>query len=76
MIYSLTAAIVAALYSHWWSTPFLLIYTGGFGMMVGVGLWQAWRNRPRSAVQYTDAVKEKPGFNYTEDRVSVCTDAN
>ncbi len=48
--YSLLTIGVAIARNHLWSVPFLLIYAGGFGLMVTIALWQAWhahRSRTR-----------------------------
>lgn len=44
--YALLTAFVAIRTENWWSLPFMLVYAGGYGLMVGVGFWQA----PRPAV--------------------------
>jgi cellulose synthase/poly-beta-1,6-N-acetylglucosamine synthase-like glycosyltransferase len=41
--YALLAVYTALDTGKWWSAPFLLIYAGGYGLMVAVGLWQARR---------------------------------
>jgi cellulose synthase/poly-beta-1,6-N-acetylglucosamine synthase-like glycosyltransferase len=46
-LYALAACIVAAISQQYGSIPFLLIYAAGFGLMVGVELWQAWQTRRR-----------------------------
>jgi cellulose synthase/poly-beta-1,6-N-acetylglucosamine synthase-like glycosyltransferase len=46
--YALLAVVVAVARGHYYAAPFLLLYVGGFGMMVVVGLAQGWqRQRPR-----------------------------
>jgi cellulose synthase/poly-beta-1,6-N-acetylglucosamine synthase-like glycosyltransferase len=52
MLYALLTAWTAMTVGKWLSAPFLLIYAGGFGLMVFVGLWQA---RP--------APKQRPAIN-------------
>jgi len=49
-LYALAAVAVAALRAEWWAIPFMLLYVGGFGLMVGLGLWQAWQARPHRRV--------------------------
>ncbi len=47
LLYAIASVIVALVLQKWWSIPFLLVYVGGFGMMVASSLWQAynaWRN--------------------------------
>ncbi len=41
-LYALAAVGLAAYLERWWSIPFLAIYAGGYGLMAGVALWQAW----------------------------------
>lgn len=41
--YALMALYTAFHVGNWWSAPFLMIYAGGYGLMVVVGLWQARR---------------------------------
>lgn len=43
--YALCAVGVALAQGYWTLGAFLLIYVGGFGLMVGLGLWQAWPQR-------------------------------
>lgn len=40
-LYASLTVVTAVLVDKWWSVPFLLIYTGGYGSMVSIGLWQA-----------------------------------
>jgi cellulose synthase/poly-beta-1,6-N-acetylglucosamine synthase-like glycosyltransferase len=42
-LYAVATIIVAWTQGHRGSTPFLAVYAAGFGLMVGVELWQAWR---------------------------------
>jgi hypothetical protein len=44
-VYSLVTIAVAMAQGHGGTAPFLGIYAAGFGLMVGVELWQAWRGR-------------------------------
>lgn len=47
MLYALAAFGVAASADNWWSAVFIGLYVVGFGLMVGVGVWQAaQRGRP------------------------------
>lgn len=49
-VYALCAVGVAFAQGHWTLGVFLTIYVGGFGLLVAVGLWQAWPQRtPASA---------------------------
>jgi len=41
-IYAIATIFVAYTRGHQGTIPFLLIYAAGFGLMVGVELWQAW----------------------------------
>jgi hypothetical protein len=41
--YALATVVVAVATGNPWSTPFLLIYAGGYGSMVAIGVWQARR---------------------------------
>jgi cellulose synthase/poly-beta-1,6-N-acetylglucosamine synthase-like glycosyltransferase len=54
LLYSLSAMAVAIFHGKWWTVPFLGIYVGGFGLMVGIGLWQAWQARPRRKSSLAD----------------------
>jgi hypothetical protein len=45
LLYALLTVTVAADAGKWWSIPFLLIYAGGYALMVIVGLWQARRGQ-------------------------------
>jgi cellulose synthase/poly-beta-1,6-N-acetylglucosamine synthase-like glycosyltransferase len=45
MLYALLTIYVALTQRHKGAAPFLAIYAAGFGLMVGVELWQAWRRR-------------------------------
>ncbi|MEZ4863966.1 MAG: glycosyltransferase [Caldilineaceae bacterium] len=53
--YALYAVITAVMAGKWTLGAFLAIYVGGFALMIGVELWQAWprrsKGRPRSAQQ-------------------------
>jgi cellulose synthase/poly-beta-1,6-N-acetylglucosamine synthase-like glycosyltransferase len=42
-LYALVTIVVALTQGHRGAAPFLAIYAAGFGLMVGVELWQAWR---------------------------------
>jgi len=44
-IYALITIYVALTQGHSGAAPFLAIYAAGFGLMVGVELWQAWGRR-------------------------------
>jgi len=44
-LYSLATIFVALTQRHAGAAPFLSIYAAGFGLMVGVELWQAWKMR-------------------------------
>lgn len=44
-LYAVIAIVVALTQGHSGAAPFLTIYAAGFGLMVGVELWQAWRKR-------------------------------
>lgn len=44
-VYSVITIIVAITQGHGGAAPFLGIYAAGFGLMIGVELWQAWRGR-------------------------------
>lgn len=56
-LYALGAVGVAFAQGHWTLAAFLAIYVGGFGLMVVVGLWQAWPQRTQlpSATQQQSA---------------------
>jgi cellulose synthase/poly-beta-1,6-N-acetylglucosamine synthase-like glycosyltransferase len=41
--YALLTVAVALLHDKPWSIPFMLLYAGGYGLMVGVSAWQARR---------------------------------
>ncbi len=43
--YALLTVAVALWRGHYYAAPFLLLYVGGFGMMVVVGLAQGWRRQ-------------------------------
>ncbi len=45
--YALITVVLGAAQGQWGTVLFLSLYAAGFGMMAGVGLWQAWRSRPR-----------------------------
>jgi cellulose synthase/poly-beta-1,6-N-acetylglucosamine synthase-like glycosyltransferase len=42
-LYAIVTIIVAFTQGHRGAIPFLAIYAAGYGLMVGVELWQAWR---------------------------------
>ena len=44
-LYGLGSVFLAAAQGKWWSVPFLLLYTAGFGLMVGMGVGQSLRLR-------------------------------
>jgi hypothetical protein len=44
-LYAIAAIVVALTQGHRGAAPFLAIYAAGFGLMVGVELWQEWRGR-------------------------------
>lgn len=44
-LYAIVAIIVALTQGHGGAAPFLFIYAAGYGLMVGVELWQAWKRR-------------------------------
>lgn len=53
LLYALVSAGSAAWLGKWWSVLFLLLYAGGFGLMVTVGWWQGrsqGQSRPLSPV--------------------------
>jgi cellulose synthase/poly-beta-1,6-N-acetylglucosamine synthase-like glycosyltransferase len=57
--YALASAGVAMCQERWWSLPFLLIYFGGYSVMVAVGVSQALALRPR---QRTSNERQPLGF--------------
>jgi cellulose synthase/poly-beta-1,6-N-acetylglucosamine synthase-like glycosyltransferase len=44
-VYAIVTIFVALTQRHAGAAPFLMIYAAGYGLMVGVELWQAWRGR-------------------------------
>ncbi len=56
-VYALCTVVVAVADQKWAMGAFLAIYAGGFAVMVGVGLWQAWpqRAKPQSPSQQQSA---------------------
>lgn len=44
--YALLTVAVALWRGHYYAAPFLLLYVGGFGMMVVVGIVQGWQRQP------------------------------
>lgn len=44
--YALLTVAVALWRGHYYAAPFLLLYVGGFGMMVVIGVVQSWQRRP------------------------------
>jgi cellulose synthase/poly-beta-1,6-N-acetylglucosamine synthase-like glycosyltransferase len=61
--YALLTVAVALWRGHYYAAPFLLLYVGGFGMMVVVGLAQGWqrhppRRRPRKQPRPASVVAE------------------
>lgn len=65
LLYAALTACIAAGQGKWWSVPFLLIYVGGYGCMVMVGLWQV-RGGGFLRAEPVQKVNE-----YTGDRVRV-----
>ena len=43
-LYALLTIFMAWSRGNLWSIPFIFLYVAGFGLMVGVELWQAWRS--------------------------------
>ena len=48
LVYAVLTTWLAAHQAQWMLSGYLLLYVGGFGLLIGVSLWQA---RPRRAVQ-------------------------
>lgn len=48
LLYALAACAGAWNRGNLWAIPFLLLYVAGFGLMVGLGLWEALQARIRS----------------------------
>ena len=44
-LYAFCTFLIALTQGHWMLGAFLLIYVGGFALMVGATLWQAWPQR-------------------------------
>jgi len=44
--YALLTVAAALVRGHYYAAPFLLLYVGGFGMMVVVGIAQSWQRQP------------------------------
>ena len=69
MIYALGLAGYAVTIDKWWSMPFMLLYAGGFALVIGVELWQSRaarvRRRRTPATQYSD----RHGVEYNKDGV-------
>jgi len=42
-LYALITASVAIMLGKWWSLPFIMLYAASFGLMAGVGFWQAYQ---------------------------------
>jgi hypothetical protein len=48
-LYALAAVLLGAAQNQWGTAVFLSLYAAGFGVMAGVGFWQAWQSRPQPA---------------------------
>lgn len=52
-LYGMATIGLATVTGQWWTIPFMLLYLGGYSLMVGLGLWQAWRSRPQTTTPGT-----------------------
>ena len=68
-LYALAAVIANGMYEKWWSIPFLLIYVVGFGLMGGVGLWQAWRGRQHKPAEKLSQISDQKAIHYKSDQL-------
>lgn len=48
--YAFATVLLAAARGQWGTALFLALYVAGFGLMAGVGFWQAWHSRPQAAL--------------------------
>ncbi len=61
-LYALGTAGLAMAQAKWWAALFLLLYVGGYGLMVGTGLWQARAGRRHQHSVHPTRLGEKtPG---------------
>lgn len=61
--YALMALYTALESGKWWSAPFLLIYVGGYGLMVVVGLWQTRHPTLPASKQHATASSVRGGID-------------
>lgn len=40
LLYALATVVVAIIYANFWTVLFIMLYVGGFGLMVGIEVWQ------------------------------------
>ncbi|CAN5839482.1 glycosyltransferase family 2 protein [soil metagenome] len=71
LLYALTTAITAMLIGKWWSAPFLLIYAGGFGLMIFVDLWQTKPGKPDQTEIEHSPLDEPSPVEYKGERVHI-----
>ena len=67
LLYALATAAVSVYLGKWWSTPFLLLYAGGFGTMVGIGLVQA--RQAQRALRPREQARPGKGVDYQHDQM-------
>jgi cellulose synthase/poly-beta-1,6-N-acetylglucosamine synthase-like glycosyltransferase len=66
-LYALVTILVALTEGHRSAAPFLAIYAAGFGLMVGIELWQAWGRR--STQKHVRSQRERTRLRTETDRM-------
>lgn len=71
MVYALVTAATALALGKWLSALFLLIYAGGFGLMIFVDLWQTQWGKSAQKESQQSQNDEQPAVKYKGDQVSI-----
>ncbi|MEM7131121.1 MAG: glycosyltransferase [Chloroflexota bacterium] len=68
-VYALFTTILALLYGKVWTALFMLLYVGGFGMMIGIELWQAVTSTIRVSRSELTAISNNNSETIKHDRI-------
>ncbi len=71
MLYAASTAIFALALGKWLSALFLLIYAGGFGLMIFVDLWQTQPGKRTQKAQQQTQPDEQAQVGYQHDKIRI-----